>query len=297
MLEKYQLNKVEWINITSPTPEDIETATNIFHLHPVLSEELSRPSDRLKVENIDGLLYIIYHLPIYDYEQQTSKRSEIDLIITKNKILSITYEPIVALEEFKYKFKQDDFDTTAEFLYQLLYHINQFSLRELNHIEKKINAIETKLFVDKNYQLAEYISYLKRDILTFTLVVTPQKHLLESLIDAGSKFWGEETKIYFNNILGDYLRINYLLENLKGTIESFSITISQLYELNLSKSMRQISIFAVLFSPLLLFGTIALQPFIADFFTKNNEIFWHILIILIIAEFITVWIFHKKHLL
>ncbi len=255
--------KTEWIHITDPRDRDIKALRDRFTIHPIILDELMGPSDRSKIENYGDYIYLVYHLPIYSTQSLTSRRGEIDFIITKKTIITVTYENLEPLMQF-----ERDLDTrykntilsTAEALYYILEEVNNYSLRQLKHVEKKVNFVGDQLFKRQDRKLLEEISYIKRDILDFAIIAVPQRTNLESLETMAVALWGKEYQVYFVDLVGDFLKASYLLENLKATVESYSETISQIFEFKTSEVIRRFSILGFLSFPLLLYATIALQP-------------------------------------
>lgn len=291
-------SQLTWKVFESPSTAEIDELAEKLDLHPVLREELRAPTDRARVEHYEKYLFLVYHLPMYDETEQTSRRSEIDFIVTNDTIVTITYEKIESLEQLRnhptalmgYSVK-----TTYELLYHLISAANHFSVRELKHIEAKVKSIGANLFKKRsNCLLLEKISYVKRDVLDFSIIAVSQRSTLDSLLTTGSSLWGNEAHIYFSDLIGDFLRLHYLLESLKANIESYSQTISQLLEFRTSEIIRRFSILGFLTVPLVLYSTIALQPKVEATFIATAADFWFIFGILFVVIVILAIIFRKK---
>ncbi|MEK9194581.1 MAG: CorA family divalent cation transporter [Patescibacteria group bacterium] len=291
------INKLQWILITDPKEKDIQFLKNKLNIHPLILDEILVPSDRSKVERYDDYIFMVYHLPIYDVEHRTSRRAEIDIIAKKNTLVAVTYEnlePILQFERDLEKKFSKEIKTTAEMIYHLIEEVHNFSLRQLKHVEAKVNFVGDQLFKRQDRKLLEEISRIKRDILDFTIIAVPQRTMLESLLNVGTKFWGENLKIYFSDLLGDFLKVNYLLKNLRATVESYSETISQIFEFKTSEVIRRFSILAFLGVPLLLYATIALQPKIDHSLINSPSDYWLQLGIVTVLVIILAIIFRKK---
>lgn len=268
---------VHWLHIADPKEKEIKYLRDKFKVHPLILDELLVPSDRSRVERYNDYLYIVYHLPIYNISYRTSRRSEIDLIVTKKTLITVSYEnlePLTQLERDLETKLNKNIKSTAELLYHILEEVNNFSFRQLKHVEKKVNFVGDQLFKRQDRKLLEEISYIKRDILDFAIIAVPQRTTLESLLETGTSFWGSETKIYFSDLLGDFLKVNYLLENLKATIDSYSQTVSQIFEFKTSEIIRRFSILGFLTFPLLLYASIALDDKASSLFIHDASDYW-----------------------
>lgn len=251
--------KTTWVDILRPNKKDIDFLRKTYKFHPIILEELREPSARSRVERYDGYLFMVYHLPAYDPAQKTSRRAEIDMLITKNALVTVRYENLEPVENlnrainnnphFKKRVLGDD---SARLLYELIEEIIGFSLRQLRHVQDKVEAIGKNLFKGQERELLERISYVKRDILEYRIIARPQETLLESLESAGGAFWGERHGIYFADLSGDYLKVIHALENYREAIESFETTNGQLLDSKMSHIMSRFSVLAFLTFPLML---------------------------------------------
>lgn len=278
MLKKLPLGKKSlWVHLVQPKDAEIKALKDQFNVHPIILDELLSPSDRSKIENYGDYIFLVYHLPIYDTASRTSRRGEIDFIVTKKAIITVAYENLEPFLQFERDLEvrlKNKILGTPEALYYILEEINAFSLRQLKHVEKKVNFVGDKLFKRQDRRLLEEISYIKRDILDFAIIAAPQRTNLESLEGVIMGIWGKEYRVYFSDLVGDFLKISYLLENLKATVDSYSETVSQIFEFKTSEVIRRFSILGFLGFPLILWATILLQPKIDHSLVKSPADYW-----------------------
>ena len=135
-----------------------------------------------------------------------------------------------------------EINQTYNLLYYLLEQINKYSLRQLAHIEEKVNTVGESLFKGKERELLEQVSYVKRDLATFGIITWSQRNILESLATAGVKFWGPEVEIYFSDTLGDHWKIVHTYNKLKETLNDFDATNAQLLDYKINNIMQVISV-------------------------------------------------------
>jgi hypothetical protein len=81
-------------------------------------------------------------------------------------------------------------------------------------------------------------------------------------------------RVYFSDLLGEFLKVHYLLENLRAAIVSYSETVSQIFQFRTSNTTLRFSILSFLTFPLLLYATVTLQPQIAPLLFSNPLEFW-----------------------
>lgn len=273
-MEEIIINKgVKWINISSPKNLDIEFLRKTYNFHPIVIDELLHSSDRSKVESYENYLYLVLHLPNYDSNTRSARQAEIDVLITKDSFITIHYEklePIEQLEKYLTNEKiKSHITNTGQLLHRLLGEIDNFSLRQLKHIEEKVKQISKNLFRNRERELLEEICHVKRDLAAFGIITWPERNILESLINSGTNFWGEKMRIYFNDALGDHWRVIHTLNNLKETLAAFEETNSQLLNFKTNEIMKFLTIIAFLTLPLTLFASLLQTRIVGDFFGQR----------------------------
>lgn len=274
---------VTWIDILKPAKTDIDFLKKQHKFHPIILDELLHLSSRSRVEFYSSYLYLTYHLPVFDKNLKTSRRAEVDFLITKDKVITVHYEDLEPLDSFmrsisnNLNFKNQAMEDSARCTYFLIQEIIHFSLRQLRHVEDNIRDISQEIFKGRETELLEKISYIKRDILDFSVISAPQEIILASLIEAGIKFWGGDIKIYLSDLAGDYSKVTQHVENYKATIEALETTNAQLLSAKTNAVMQRFTILAFLTFPIFFFTSLIQADFINRFVTESPARFWAIL--------------------
>ncbi len=256
--------KINWIDIKNPSKKDLDYLKKNFDFHPVTLKELLSPTLRPKVEHYDHYLYMVIHFPIYNSGKQTTESVETDFLITKDTLVTVHYEELPPMKKIWGECHVDETsrehnfgETTAFLLYNILQTLYNFSLRQLDHISKKINQIENQMFKEKGSEIiVEKISFARRDVLDFRKTIKPQKTIINSLKIRGVEFFGKKMRPYFMDIIGDYMRVWNLLESHKETIQALRETNDSLVSNRTNKIMKALTVFAVIVFPLTLLATI-----------------------------------------
>lgn len=250
-----------WTHLEKPVPDDILEVAKNCGLHPLVAEELLRPTFHPKIEIYDSYIYLVLHFPRFD-AHDSSHDAEIDFIIGKDFFITTQYTRMPALERFvsecqtdKRKSKQY-LTSTGELLYYLLSDLFINSFQELEKIDKVISSMENIIFKERNRDYVENISLLRREILDFRRIIHPQQSVLQTLEEEGKTFFGKNMHPYLNHIIGDYLRIWHILENHKETIEALHETNESLLSLRTTEITKNLTIMAFIILPLTLVANI-----------------------------------------
>ncbi len=274
------VGKVQWTHIQNPKDEDLDWLKKRFHLHHLILDELKSPSIRAKVDFSKNYLYLIYYFPIYDPIERVSKRSEIDFIITKNEVITVAYDKFEVLDELrKYlNVKTHIFDDTLKLTHRILETLLSFQRRQLTHIGEKIDEVSLELFKQRERQreqdLLQKISYLKRDISQYRIIIKPQRHILESLFQGGCSFLGPQCQIYLNDLIGEHMKIVDQLEDYRQATEDFETTNNQLISLKNAQLVRTFTVLAFLTFPMMLFAALFSMNTIDTPIVQAEHGFW-----------------------
>ncbi len=294
--------KISWIDILNPNRGDLEYLKKLHKFHPIILDELLHLSIRSRVEFYKTYLYLTYHFPVYDKKLRTSRRMEIDFLITKDAVITIHYDEEAEPIENLYRslsnnphFKERALgESSARLAYYLIQEIINFSMRQAKYVEENISYITQEIFKNREAEMLEKISYVKRDILDYSIISHPQEILLNSFLEVGVKFWGEEVKIYLNDLVGDYYKVTQLLENYHQVIASLESTNGQLLNAKTNAVMQRFTIMAFLTFPIFLFTSLVSIDFVGKYILESPLRFW--LSFLGIGAIVTtlVLIFKKK---
>jgi magnesium transporter len=252
--------KINWIHLVRPTQKEVHALQEEFGIHPLIANELLEASARSKVEVYDSYMFLVLHLPIFDMEEKVSRKGEMDFIITDEAVISVQYEDLEPTRLMQEKLEDDHAykdrllgGDTARLLYYIIEAGIVFALRQLRHIDAKIEDIRNNMFKDEEKKLLEKISYLKRDLLSYFLITKSQIGIFSSLSRTGPDFFGDKSRVYFADLEGDFQKVIQLCENFKETIEAFENTNTQLLTIRMTKVMQRFSVLAFLTFPIMVF--------------------------------------------
>ena len=293
--------KVTWIDIKDPKEDDIKFLKEKFNFHPLVLGELLPPSHRSKVERYPNYLYMIFYYPIYNKENRETRPREIDIIVTKNTIITSHYRSILPLKALfdrcnlypkaKKRYMAQD---SGYLLFYILSNIWKNCLTKLVQVDEKINEIEKGIFRGQEKEMVLEISLVKTDIINFWRIVDPQKETLESLAEEGPNFFGKELSHYFIDVLGTFGQTWNALKTYKETILALEDTNQSLLSSKINEIMKVLTVFSVIFLPLTLIASIWGMNINGMPLTRASLDFWIILIIMLALSALMLSFFRKK---
>lgn len=272
---------VTWYDIHKPNEEDIAKLADIHDIHPIILDELMHPSSRTRVERYDDYLFMVYQFPEYDPVTKTSRRSEVDFIVTKNKIITVHYETVKQLDALfdtlgkdqKQRMRVLSGDSLLG-VYYIFERAIAFSLRQLHHIEESVATVAQEIFSGKAEALLKDISYIKRNIIDYRLITHSQEKFFVSLRDIGLSFWGKKSDVYMSDLVNDNQPVHRNLANYFETIESLETTNAQLLDAETNRVMKKFTVGAFLGSLPLYFVFFSEFQYIHELLAVTPGRFW-----------------------
>lgn len=290
-----------WIDFESPGREDILFLNENFDIHPLVIEELVTPSYQPRVLRYPNCLFFSLHVPLFDTKERTTYPGELDIIITKNHLITGHRHPIYQIDQFFQELesrpvaRQDYFENTpAHTLYRLLQVLIESCFPKLKHISDRLDFIEAEVFAGREKEMVAEISVVKRDILNFRRTLKPQRSLLESLVNNEQPFIPHELRLYFQDLISTNIRIWNMLESSKETIEALEATNNSLLSNKLDQTMKVLTIFSAVILPLSVYSNAMSMNTTHLPFEHNQLGFWIHFLVMIILSITTMVIFKWK---
>lgn len=263
MLTKEICGNLTWIDIESPTEEDVRLLLKEYNIHPLVAEELLVPTVRPKVDVYDNLIYLILHFPAISHSHSGEVEQEIDFIIGKDFFVTVHYGVIDSLQTTNRLFsvhailKKCNIGDHAGFLFfYLIKELYENLIQELDYVHKELEKIESNIFRGKEHDMVSYISKMTRKLLHFKNAISQHRHVLESLERAGENFFGKDFNYHLRAITGEYHKVFALFENSKEALDELQETNDSLLTTKTNNIMKTLTIMAFMTFPATLLASL-----------------------------------------
>ncbi len=303
MRTRFVHKDIEWIDLESPTRQEITDIVEQYNIHTIVAEELLLPSRKPRAELFPDCLYVILHFPALRHSHKT-REQEIDFVIGHNFIISAHYEAIEPLHKFSKVFEVNSMldknvlGNHAGFLfYQILKHLYKSVEHEVELVRQHLSSIEGYTFSGSEARMVSEISQCARDLLNLRQTIEPHRDILHVIETEASKFFGEEFTPYLRALSNEYYRVhNHVMRNTES-LHELRETNNSLLTTKQNDAMRILTIMALLTFPL------SLLVSILDTNTVSNPIrdipydFWIIVGVVAFCGLLMIIYFkHKKWL-
>jgi magnesium transporter len=291
MLKRYTYKKITWIDLESPTQEEIRAVMQEFDIHPLVATELSSPTIRPRVDLYPDFVYLILHFPGFLHNhgnRHEYSEQEVDWVVGKHFIVTVHYEMIDTIHEFSKMFEVQSMverNTLGDHAGFVLFHIARAMYRSLGDgldaIGEDLEEIEEHIFEEYEKEMVRAISGVNRDLLNFRQSIRFHKNILESLELAGPGFFGDKFTPYLHSLSGEYYRVASELESHRETLSELRNTNDSLLSSKQNEIMKKFTIIAFTTLPMSLLAAIFGMNTIDTPIVGRTGDFWFIIGIIV----------------
>ncbi|MBU1102338.1 magnesium transporter CorA family protein [Patescibacteria group bacterium] len=261
-----QHNQTLWLNLANPENKDLVFLQDELKISPAVQKELLGFNKRPKVEEYDNYLFLVLHFPVFHEGTRQTVPTELDFIVTQNRVITIYQNTNPSLEKFFDEVKNNNdlqanyFRSPAYLLFCILDRLVDSCLPMLDHIHEKIEVIEQAVFKGKEKEMLKEIAIVKRDIIDFRRTIKPQRLVLELLGKKINRFFKQAFDFIAQEVIGSEVRVWNILENHKELIEAIEKTNEGLLSFQINRVMHTLTFFSIILFSL---------TFIASFFSMQ----------------------------
>ncbi|GAB4476685.1 MAG: magnesium/cobalt transporter CorA [Anaerolineae bacterium] len=258
--ESISHNKITWVNITQPTPADIERLQREYpHFHPLDLEDCLSRIERPKIDEYETYLFIVMQFPVWDAVRRISRPSEVDFFLGSGYLVTVHDGELKPLNNLFEQCREDAgvrdrymnsgasrlFHTTIDHLVDYIFPI-------LYKVDANIHEIEERLFSENARETIQNIAIVRRDIIALGRIIKPQVLIVHNLEQIDRPFIREDLDVYFGDILDHLQKARDIVEDNAEMIASLADTNNALTSYRINEVMRILAVISVIMLPLTL---------------------------------------------
>jgi len=269
MISKYTYKNLTWIDLESPTEEEIKHIMESHNIPLLVGQEMKIKSLHSKVDLYPNFIYLILHFPQISHGKDRDLEKEIDFIISNDFIITTHYEFIDSLHEFSKTFEVDailekgaDIDHAGFLFFHLIKTLYVHSRYQLNDINQLLKDTERKIFEGKEGFMVARISNINRTLLDFKQALRFHKEVLDSFDLASKQFFGQKFSYYISSIVSEYNKTQTVLDSHKEILDDLRETNDSLLANKTTETMKKLTIITFLVFPITV---------ISDIFVINKQ--------------------------
>jgi magnesium transporter len=250
-----------WLDLSDPTPEEIERLGDLFKLHPLAIQDTLHFGQRPKLDEFENYVFIVF----YGMRAQGPRDHvlvETHMFLSGNYMITVHREPLPALSEQRSQIHGRVIHSEQFVVYRVLDALTDTFFPPLEAMDDEIDELEDGILAAPTATQLQRIFELKRELVAMRKVITPQRDLLARGIDTISDLPGFklDERDYFRDVYDHLIRISDLIDTyrdlLAGALDAYLTTVAN----RQNEVMKQLTIIATIFLPL---------SFLTGFFGMN----------------------------
>lgn len=264
MISTYKHKRLTWIDLESPTKDEISHLSETYDIPDLVADELMTRSSRSKVDVYGNLIYLILHFPnAVSPGNNKDDEKEIDFVIGHDFIITTHYEGIEPLAQFAEFFDSNSRrskelvgDHGGFLFYEMIKEFYKKLEHELGLLDGELRTIEENIFEGKEELMVESISVTNRKLLDFKQAIRFHREILKSFEQAGEAFFGAGFSYYLSAISGEYNKVQNIMDGHKEILNDLRQTNDSLLTTKTNETIKKLTILTFIMLPLTLITSI-----------------------------------------
>lgn len=242
---------VVWLDIVSPTADDLALLRDEFDVHPLAMEDLEKRKQRPKIDTYGAQQMLVSYeiVPAID-ETRTFDLSELHIFTGQGYLISVRWQASPAIEDVDRRFRQGA-DNVGRTVGALLYAILDAVVDEyfplLDRLSDLIEDLEDRILAGgQASDTLRNILSLKRDLLELRRNLSPQRDVANALLRRDLALVDDASAPYFQDLYDHLIRVLDQLDLQRDLLASALEANLSVTSNNLNAIMKRLTAFTVI---------------------------------------------------
>lgn len=290
---------VRWLDIRGINNiKLIESIGQVFHIHPLVLEDILNTSQRPKWEDYPNGIFLVAQAMRFDEKNSHLISEQIafffsnDVVITFQEDEHDIFAPIrQRLHNGVGRIRQKGVDYLT---YALLDSIVDEYFVILDRTEESIESLETKILADFKHSSRSEIYHLKRLVFDIRRAILPLRDVVNRFVREDSTFVQPTTTIFARDLNDHVVRVIEMVESQKDMLNNLDELFNSEQANRATHVMKVLTIVSSIFIPLtFIVGVYGMNFQNLPELTYHNGYYW-VWAIMIIIAIGQLWYFRKK---
>ncbi len=295
----FSSSRLCWVDFEAPVLSDLAFVKKLVSLHPLTEDGILNVNKRAKFEEFEDYLFLVFHAVVFEGGKITPL--EFDVILGKNFIFTFHNKPIKNIENVKSEVLKnlDVLRKGASFvLYLFLDSIVSDLFEVVDQISEHVDSVENEVFASAgDSRLLKKLFRLKRNVLIFRKVVSPQRDVMNFLYHHDSRFIEADKLVYFRDLHDSLVRVSEFIDTTRDMISDAFDAYLSVVSNKLNEIMKVLTIIATIILPMTLvtgFYGMNVHFLEYNYFGESGTQFFALFLILVIGLSMFFWFKKKK---
>jgi magnesium transporter len=276
MINTYTYKNLSWIDLESPTEQEVLSLLEKYHIHSLIGEDILSQYSRPRIERYPDHIYMVLRIPERirrtprshrDIRRYSIEEKEINFIIGRDFIITTHRGPIESVANFAKVFETNSIiakgkeksggntegvgDHAGYIFYYLMKRLYARVEDDLESIRQSLMHAEEGIFDGKERRMVEVLSNISRELTDLKQSSRVHKEVIEAFGPAAQAFFGQDFKYhYVDDIIRQYGKIHEITGNNHELLNDLRETNDSLLSTKQNDIMQTLTVVASIIFPL-----------------------------------------------
>lgn len=254
-------DSISWIDLQGLGNEDVlNRLGSVFHLHPLVLEDVVNVPQRPKVEYYNDQVVIITRMvmmaPTANDEDPHFTSEQLSFVLGKNYLLTVQEELNQdCLDAVRNRIRDNigriRYEGADYLAYSLLDAVIDAYFPVLEDYGEYIESLEDEVIFDPTRQTVQKIYRIRRELMFLRRSIWPQRNALNQLIrDGSSELIGKEARVYLQDCYDHVVQVLDIVETYRElTANLMDVYLSSVSN-RMNEVMKTLTVISSIFIPL-----------------------------------------------
>lgn len=291
MMTRHMRGSVTWVDLESPTHEELALVMKEFGINSRIEEEMVSPTAYPISISFADYEYMVLHFPTGS-NTDGARSQEVDFIVGKTFMVTVRYEVIEALHGLHRVFEAEELLGTQEdashpeaLIEQVLRRLYSSVSAEAEQILRVLERIELDIFSGRERETVRAISNVNRVLLRFETMLTRHKEPLADFLEqlCQPSLFGKRASERSARISAERDHAMALVTSYRAVASELRITNDSLLSASQNEVMKKLTLMSFVILPLtLITGVFGMNVDEMPIITQPGA-FWIIVFIMAVA--------------
>ncbi len=215
-----------WVDVDTAMPLQVALLEKVFHLHPLVVEDLMSPNGRVKVEEYPGYLFVVVRAVRFVSETEDPHDIEtynLCCILGSNYLITVhgLHSPGLETVWERVKRSPDLLDRgPARTMHAVLDAAIDAYFPIVDQLDEFIDGVEERVFARFDQEALHDIFGVKRLVLQLRRHLAPQREVFSYLTNRPNALVHPDVQVYFRDIYDHIIRLNESIDTYRDLVSS-----------------------------------------------------------------------------
>lgn len=225
-----------------------------FQLHPLVIEDIVNTTQRPKLEDFEGYLFVTVKMIIYNREESKLRSEHVSLVCGGGYILSFLEDAGDVFEPIRQRILsgrgQIRKNGSGYLLYALLDAIVDYYFQVIEELGEEIEALEEQVVANPLPTTLRGIHRIKRELIILRRSVWPMREIVNALLREETSLISKGTRVFLRDLYDHTIQVADTVETLRDIMSSALDVYLSSVSNRLNEVMKVLTVVSSIFIPL-----------------------------------------------